>query len=76
MHVAFAEAQGTPSQDVIAQAKAKIGWHRMNILPDQITLPKGGALTLNGIAQGFLRWTRHLPKVHFFDQYGECDITC
>lgn len=34
-------------------ARALIGWSRVRISPDQITLAPGQALTLNGIAQGF-----------------------
>lgn len=35
-----------------APARALIGWHRVGVTPDAITLAPGQALTLNGIAQG------------------------
>lgn len=36
-----------------AAARALIGWDRVRITPDRITLAPGQALTLNGLAQGF-----------------------
>ncbi|MDE9451627.1 FAD:protein FMN transferase [Aliiroseovarius sp. Z3] len=38
--------------DAIAAAKAVVGWSNVTFDAHQISLPKGGALTLNGIAQG------------------------
>ena len=38
--------------DAIAAAKSVVGWSNVSFDANQISLPKGGALTLNGIAQG------------------------
>ncbi|SEW37408.1 thiamine biosynthesis lipoprotein [Aliiroseovarius sediminilitoris] len=38
--------------DTIAAAKALVGWSNVTFDANQIRLPTGGALTLNGIAQG------------------------
>lgn len=38
--------------EAIAEAKARVGWDRVQFDTHSIRLPKGGALTLNGIAQG------------------------
>ncbi|MCB1479409.1 MAG: FAD:protein FMN transferase [Tepidamorphaceae bacterium] len=51
---AYAEAGGKPDMDALADARARAGWRRVAVDADRISLPKGGALTLNGIAQGFV----------------------
>ena len=38
--------------DAIATAKAAVGWSKVNFDALHVSLPAGGALTLNGIAQG------------------------
>lgn len=52
---AGAAAQGraaTPAE--LAPALARVGWSRVALAEDRIALPPGGALTLNGIAQGYV----------------------
>lgn len=48
---ALAEGQGA---DGIARARALVGWHRVSVTPAAITLRPGMALTLNGVAQGYV----------------------
>jgi FAD:protein FMN transferase len=51
---ANAEPNG-PSQSAIAKAKDLVGWQNIVIAPNEIKLlKKGMALTLNGIAQGYI----------------------
>ena len=51
---AYAEAGGKPGASLVAQARARVGWRRVSVEADRIVLPEGGALTLNGIAQGYV----------------------
>ena len=51
---AYAENTGAPSRDAVSSALGKVGWHKVEVTPAFIRLPHGGALTLNGIAQGFI----------------------
>jgi FAD:protein FMN transferase len=44
----------TPHPDDLAAARDVIGWNNVRFAPDAITLKSGMALTLNGIAQGFI----------------------
>lgn len=43
-----------PSEQDLSAARARVGWNRVRIGSDAIELPEGGALTLNGIAQGYI----------------------
>ena len=43
-----------PSEQDLAAVKARVGFSRLRIAPGSIELPAGGALTLNGIAQGYI----------------------
>lgn len=36
------------------EARARLGWHRVRLSPEAISLAPGMALTLNGIAQGYI----------------------
>lgn len=52
---AGALTQGTPLTEAErAQVRALIGWEGVTLAPEAITLRPGMALTLNGIAQGFI----------------------
>lgn len=52
---ARAITQGTPLTDADRKALAgRIGWQGVTLAPDAITLRPGMALTLNGIAQGYI----------------------
>ncbi|MEZ5776953.1 MAG: FAD:protein FMN transferase [Paracoccaceae bacterium] len=52
---AEAQAQGTtPTSADIAAARARTGWHGVGIDSARIQLRPGMALTLNGVAQGFI----------------------
>jgi len=52
---AVALERGTPLTDAErARVLARIGWHQVTLGPDAITLQPGMALTLNGIAQGYI----------------------
>ncbi|GGH45441.1 FAD:protein FMN transferase [Frigidibacter albus] len=52
---AMALERGTPLTGAErATILARIGWHRVNLDPGAITLQPGTALTLNGIAQGYI----------------------
>ncbi len=44
----------SPGEGDIAKARAAVGLGRVRSAPDAIELPAGGALTLNGIAQGHI----------------------
>jgi hypothetical protein len=35
-------------------ALERVGWHMVEVSPALVRLPNGGAMTLNGIAQGFI----------------------
>lgn len=51
----WAEAGGQePAPAAIAAARARTGWPRLRLSAQAITLPPGGALTLNGIGQGYV----------------------
>ncbi len=43
-----------PSHDAIDNTRAHIGFDRVVIGDDRIVLPRGAALTLNGVAQGYI----------------------
>ncbi|MFO1128744.1 MAG: FAD:protein FMN transferase [Rhodospirillales bacterium] len=43
-----------PPESVIAPARARVGFRRLQITPERITLDEGMAVTLNGIAQGYI----------------------
>ena len=52
---AIATTAGQPLTDTArAAARALIGWHGVTLQPDAVTLRPGMALTLNGIAQGYI----------------------
>lgn len=52
--MAYARAGGAPGQKALAAARAATGWSKVEISADRIRLRPGAALTLNGIAQGFI----------------------
>lgn len=47
-------APGLPPAAALAAARAKVGWSRVRIDSAAIALPSGAALSLNGIAQGYI----------------------
>jgi thiamine biosynthesis lipoprotein len=52
----YAEAKRTnalPDASAIDAARAKVDWRKLSVSDDRITLERGMAVTLNGIAQGF-----------------------
>lgn len=51
---AYAESSGAPSRAAIDSALGKVGWRKVEATQLLVRLPRGGALTLNGIAQGFI----------------------
>jgi FAD:protein FMN transferase len=52
---AAATLRGAPlGADERAAAQALVGWHAVALSPQAITLGKGQAITLNGIAQGYI----------------------
>lgn len=51
---AYADAGGAPDNDSLKLAQAATGWSRVEVSVDRIRLAPGGALTFNGIAQGFI----------------------
>ena len=53
-HAAATEAGRSLSPAEGAALTARCGWHRLSYGPDEIGLPAGGALTLNGVAQGYI----------------------
>ena len=53
--LAHAHARGQPADAAqIARARANVGWQRVSVTPAAITLGPGMALTLNGVAQGYV----------------------
>jgi len=51
---AGAAARGSrPDGDSLGDALGRIGWHRVRLEPDRITLVPGMALTLNALIQGY-----------------------
>lgn len=53
--MAEAAAQNrAPGAEALAQARSRVGFDRVDVAAERITLGKGQALTLNGIAQGFI----------------------
>ena len=53
-HYAGAAEPGAPSSAAVAETRVRTGWHRLRLDPDDIRLQPGMALTLNGIAQGYI----------------------
>lgn len=52
---AYAEAAGSPGPDRIEAAWAQVGWQHLRFDADEIAFARPGmALTLNGIAQGYI----------------------
>lgn len=49
----FRERGGPPSEEVLASARAKVGFDRVAMSGSRVRLPKDGALTLNAIAKGY-----------------------
>lgn len=43
-----------PAATALREALDKIGWQRVSVSRDRIVMPRGTALTLNGIAQGYV----------------------
>ena len=54
LHAAAAIAGQEVTPEALAAARAQVGWGRVNLDPARITLAPGMALTLNGIAQGYI----------------------
>lgn len=54
MQAEAAAANRSPTAQDYAQALALTGWHRVTLDDTRITMKKGTALTLNGIAQGYV----------------------
>ncbi|MBC7156799.1 MAG: FAD:protein FMN transferase, partial [Rhodobacteraceae bacterium] len=53
--LARAHSAGHPADPArIAEARALVGWQRVSVTPASITLGPGMALTLNGVAQGYV----------------------
>ena len=53
----FAAAPGThagPGRHAVARARALVDYRKLKVTPDRITLAPGQAVTLNGIAQGYV----------------------
>ncbi|MES2758657.1 MAG: FAD:protein FMN transferase [Pseudomonadota bacterium] len=42
-----------PSSEQRKRAKSRVGWRRVSHAPDRVLLGKAGAITLNGLAQGY-----------------------
>lgn len=51
---AHAEHGGRPPAYVLEKVLAQTGWDNVSVTEDRIGLPVGGAITLNGIAQGYI----------------------
>jgi len=51
---AYADADGTPDTNSLEVARAVTGWAKVQVSAETIRLAPGGALTFNGIAQGFI----------------------
>lgn len=48
------EAGGLPDAATIAAARAKVGWQRLQVSPERVTLAEAGmGVTVNGLAQGY-----------------------
>lgn len=54
LQAAAAEAGHPVTAQARAAARNVVGWSKLTLSPEEITLPQGGALTLNGIAQGYI----------------------
>lgn len=54
LHARAHAAGGPPGVAALAAARALIGWTRVRVRADAITLDPGMALTLNGVAQGVI----------------------
>lgn len=54
LHAAAAIAGQKVTPEALAAARAQVGWGRVTLDPARITLAPGMALTLNGIAQGYI----------------------
>lgn len=68
-----------PSPDVLERARAAIGWPKVRVSPERVELGSGMALTLNGIAQGYVtdRITgllRHAGMRHVLVNMGEIAV--
>ncbi len=53
-HFARGPGAGPPPREAIAAATAVVGWRRVAVSAEKITLAPGTRLTLNGIAQGYI----------------------
>jgi len=51
---AYAQANSVPPQQALDRAGAAVGWDKVRFSPEAIRLVLNGALTFNGIAQGFI----------------------
>lgn len=51
---AYAESGGRPGRASTRRALERVGWNMVEVSPAIVRLPRGGAMTLNGIAQGFI----------------------
>lgn len=48
------EAERIPDKEIAKEKRELVDFARLEITPELLTLPKGGALSLNAIAQGYL----------------------
>lgn len=53
-HFAGAPGAVPPPSEALANARAAVGWRRVDLAADRIALAPGTRLTLNGIAQGYI----------------------
>jgi thiamine biosynthesis lipoprotein len=65
-----------PQERELAAARAMVGWRRLSVTAERLTLEGGAQITLNGIAQGFaadcaLRALRSLGVEHALVDTGE-----
>jgi thiamine biosynthesis lipoprotein len=49
----FKERGGPPSDALLGEARSRVDWRRVQLVDSTVTLPKGFALTLNGVAKGY-----------------------
>lgn len=54
LHARAHAAGGPPEADTIARTLETVGWDRVSLAPEAVTLRPGMALTLNGVAQGYI----------------------
>lgn len=50
----YAQSRGKPAGIELEETRKSLGWDRVKYNAERVILPAGGALTLNGIAQGYI----------------------